>query len=106
MDVEMQSAAKIELKGAIYAEDSSDGENRSVNIENSEAQAARNTEVINPSKSKYDKFVEEVKQRESMARPKLESLQIDLQAQNELRDTGAEFHVYEDYSTKICLNDL
>ena len=41
-----------------------------------------------------------------MARPKLESLQIDPQAQNELRDTGAEFHVYEDYSTKICLNDL
>ena len=37
MDVEMQSATKIELKGAIYAEDSSDGENRSVNIESSEA---------------------------------------------------------------------
>ena len=79
MDVEMQSAAKIQLKGAIYAEDSSDGENQPVNREHqsSEAQAARNTEVINPSKSKYDKFVEEVKQRESKQRPKLESLRID-----------------------------
>ena len=27
MDVEMQSAAKIQLNGAIYAEESSDGEN-------------------------------------------------------------------------------
>jgi hypothetical protein len=77
MDVEMHSAAKIELKGAIYAEESSDGENREVDNEDSEAQAARNTAVINPSKSKYDRFVEEVKQRESMARPKLESLKID-----------------------------
>ena len=75
----LKSAAKIELKGAIYAEDSSDGENQAVNreIQSSEAQAARNTEVINPSKSKYDKFVEEVKQRESQNRPKLESLRID-----------------------------
>jgi len=61
MDVEMHSAAKIELKGAIYAEDSSDGENRPGNAENSQAQGAKNQEVINPSKSKYDKFVEEVK---------------------------------------------
>lgn len=55
----MQSAAKIQLKGTIYAEDSSDGEIQAE--ESSQAQAARNTEVINPSKSKYDKFVEEVK---------------------------------------------
>lgn len=33
MDVEMQSAAKIQLKGAIYAEDSSDGENQPANRE-------------------------------------------------------------------------
>ena len=63
MDVEMQSAAKIQLKNNIYAEDSSEGEHQV--DESSQAQAARNTEVINPSKSKYDKFVEEVKQRES-----------------------------------------
>lgn len=102
----MQSAAKIQLKGAIYAEESSDEDIRAVDQEerSQEAQAGKNTEVINPSKSKYDKFVEEVKQRDSLARPKLETLQVD--AQCELIESGVEFHVYEDYSTKLCLQDL
>lgn len=59
----------MEFKGNLYADDSSDDEQpKKASLSQELSQEAQ--PVINPSKSKYDKFVEEVKQRESLARPR------------------------------------
>lgn len=53
-------------------------------------------EVINPSKSKYDKFVEDVKQRESLSKPNFQKIALDPHC--ELQEA---VRVYADYS--VCL---
>jgi hypothetical protein len=52
-------------------------------------------EVILPSKSKFDKFVEEVKQREVLHRPKHLNIEVDKQCEIE------DVHVFEDYSVTL-----
>ncbi len=59
MDTEMH-----QIKGAIYADDSSDEER------GREQKALPQQEIVRESKSKYEQFVEDVKQRESLSRPK------------------------------------
>ena len=53
-----------QIKGAIYADDSSDEER------GREQKALPQQEIVRESKSKYEQFVEDVKQRESLSRPK------------------------------------
>ena len=58
-----QVAAK-DITGGVYGEDSDDEPERDANIDEA-------AEVINPSKSKYDKFYEEVRLRESAAEKRI-----------------------------------
>jgi len=77
---------KVELRpNGIYAEDSDD-ESPVKQVDD---------EVILPSKAKYDKFVEEAKQREILHRPKHLNIEVDRQCEIE------DVHVYEDYSVTL-----
>ena len=69
----------------------------------SEEEAPRrdDLEVINPSKSKYDKFVESVKQRETLQKPGFEQIPVD-----SLCELDSNVRVYTDYSVKLIHQEL
>ena len=58
-------------------------------------------EVIHPSKSKFDKFKEEVKKRESEGQKRIFP-KVNVDRECDLKEVG----VFEDYTVKLILHDL
>ena len=66
-----------------------------------EVESKHTQEVIQPSKSKFDKFKEEVKKRENEGQERIFA-KVNVDKACELKDV----HVFEDYTVKLILQDL